>query len=202
MQISSTTRRAFRTKIRPEKSQVKKDKRALIDRLPLTETVVEMPEALLGLSGLQDSLPWLGNSLRAGVGTLALARSVQAFRSDQGMIGKLEGFSSLGLAVAAGASLLPGAAAGLVGTGAEGVHGICEMALGAHEVHSEWKGKRKVSSGLITGALGFTKGATTFLPMFMPSTGTAVGVLHVGILATSAVLNHQRGQGLESFRTD
>jgi hypothetical protein len=187
----------------PEKAQKKQpepppgDGESFLASLPLNEATVEIPEVLLGLSGLQDSTPMLGNGLRVGVGAIALAKSLQAFTTIDGPLGKLEGLSALGLTVAAGASVFHGNSAHLVGMSAEGVHGLCEVAIGANEIR---EGLQDGGGTLLTsGILGTTKGLTTFLPMVAPGTGTAVGLLHLGILVTKTAIHHTSTQKLMSF---
>ena len=147
---------------------------------PLDERTIEIPEVLLSLSGLQESVPGLGHTFRAGVGSLALLKSFQSFTRDEGALTKLDGFSSLGLAVAAGGSIVVGHSVSLA---AESVHGMCEIALGIVELNSAEQGRESLSA-----ALGITKGLTTFVPMMVPGAQTAVGILHLGILTARAVL--------------
>ena len=147
---------------------------------PLDERTIEIPEVLLSLSGLQESVPGLGHTFRAGVGSLALLKSFQSFTRDEGALTKLDGFSSLGLAVAAGGSIVGGHSVSLA---AESVHGMCEIALGIVELNSAEQGRESLSA-----ALGITKGLTTFVPMMVPGAQTAVGILHLGILTARAVL--------------
>ena len=150
---------------------------------PLDERTIEIPEVLLSLSGLQESVPGLGHTFRAGVGSLALLKSFQSFTRDEGALTKLDGFSSLGLAVAAGGSIVGGPVGHSVSLAAESVHGMCEIALGIAELNSAEQGRESLSA-----ALGITKGLTTFVPMMGPGAQTAVGILHLGILTARAVL--------------
>jgi len=152
--------------------------------LTLDEPTIEIPEVLLSLSGLQESLPGLGHTLRAGVGTLALFKSLQSFTEGEGALAQIDGLSSLGLAVAAGGSIVGGPIGHTVGMAAESVHGMCEIALGMAELNSAEQGRESLSA-----ALGITKGVTTFVPMMFPGAQTAVGILHLGILTARAVLN-------------
>lgn len=125
----------------------------------------------------------MGHTLRAGVGTLALLKSVHSFTREEGVVPKLDGISSLGLAVAAGGSIVGGPIGNAVGIMAESVHGVCEIALGVAEMKSAEQGRESLSA-----VLGISKGVTTFLPMIFPGAQTAVGLLHLGILTSRAVL--------------
>ena len=166
-----------------------KPKKSFLASLPLNETTVEIPEVLLGISDLQTSHPTIGNTLRAGVGGIALLKSVQAFTHEPGALGKMEGLSALGLAVSAGGSIVGGPTGAAVGQAGEAVHGLCEIALGAAEMKEavETKGSG-LSKEVVAGLLGVTKGVTTFLPMIATSTGLAVSLLHLGILTTKALM--------------
>lgn len=161
----------------------------MLERLPLNETTVEIPEVLLGLSDLQSTNPPVGNALRAGVGALALLKSAQAFAYEEGAMGKIEGLSALGLAVSAAGSIVGGPTGGTVGMAGEAFHGLSEIVLGVAEIKEvvETNGG-EFDKDVFAGILGMTKGVTTFLPMVAPSTGTAVGLLHLGILTTRTLL--------------
>lgn len=153
--------------------------------------MIETPEILLGLSGLQESNPSLGNGLRMGVGGLALLRALQVFEAEEGLHGKLEGFSALGLAAAGGASVVHGPGAEVFGRSGEVVHGLCEMALGLSGIHQALHDETKgITPQLALGLLTFTKGASTFLPMVLPSAGTAVAIAQLGILGAKSLLVH------------
>lgn len=144
---------------------------------------------LLGISDLQSSHPPLGHALRAGVGAIALLKSVQAFKYEPGAVGKMEGLSALGLVVSAGGSIIGGPTGSTIGMAGEGVHGLCEIALGAVEVKDAVTANGSgLTKDAIAGLLGVTKGVTTFLPMIAPSTGLAVSLLHLGILTTKALM--------------
>jgi hypothetical protein len=200
VKIASTKR--FSKPVSSSKVQAKErpKTKSFLANLPLNEATVEIPEVLLGLSGLQESSPTLGNGLRLGIGGIALAKSLQAFTTMEGPLGKLEGVSALGLAVAAGASVFPGHSAHLVGQGAEGVHGLCEIAIGVNEIREELQdGVPGFSATLASGLLGTAKGLTTFLPMMAPGTATGVGLLHLGILGTKTIIQYTSTQKLASF---
>ena len=170
---------------------------AYLGPIPLTEATVEIPEVLLGLSGLQQSTSSLGDTLRSGVSLMALANASHAFQHGEGVMGKIEGLSSLGLAVAGGASVLDGQTTLLrdgpqsnLGRVGEGVHGLCEVALGTHEMMESIDDTNTgLNLGVVSGMMGVTKGLTTFLPMMMPSAGTAVGILHLGILVSKTAIS-------------
>ena len=153
---------------------------------PLDERTIEIPEVLLSLSGLQESVPGVGHTLRAGVGSLALLKSFQSFTRERGALSKVDGLSSLGLAVSAAGSILGGPAGQAVSLAAESVHGLCEIGLGVAELKSADSNGESLSA-----VLGITKGMTTFIPMAAPGAATAVGLLHLGILTTRAFLSKQ-----------
>ncbi len=153
---------------------------------PLDDRTIEIPEVLLGLSGLQESVPIVGHTLRAGVGSLAFLKSLQTFTREEGALSKVNDLSSLGLAVSAAGSIVGGPTGQVVSVAAESVHGLCEIALGLAELKSADSGGESLSA-----VLGITKGMTTFIPMAAPGAATAVGLLHLGILTTRAFLSNQ-----------
>lgn len=112
-------------------------------------------------------------------------RTFQALE-EGGLEGRLEAFSTAGLAVAAGASVFSNGTAELIGRVAESAHGLAEVSLGCIEIASGLKERN--SPELTSGLLGIAKGVSTFLPMVAPGLADAVAYTHLGLLFSRALL--------------
>jgi len=194
MNILSTRRRPTPCPTRaPERHRLESGDKGHSPVGSITHAAVEATDALLHATHLTHShtpeLSHLGEGLRAGVGALALARGTQALLNGKGIHAKLEGMASLGLGVASTASLFHSGAAATVTTAAQSVRGLSEVALGGYQLyHYSHAGEHHEKSQLAKGLLNCAKGATTFIPMFAPHAGSAVGVLHLGIVGASLAL--------------
>ena len=159
----------------------------------VTHAAVEATDAFLHATHLTHShtpeLSHLGQGLRAGVGALSLARGTHALLNGKGVHAKLEGMASLSLGVASTASLFHSGAAATVATAAQSLRGLSEVALGGYQLyHFAHAGEHNQKSELAKGLLNCAKGVTTFVPMFVPHSSSAVGMLHLGIVGATLAL--------------
>ncbi len=169
-------------------------KRQTADML-LSEVAVELPETLMALTSLEASAPKVASAVQGGVTAMALARGVYCL-SQPGVDNKLEGASSLALSVASGLTFVPGGGAALAGSLAMAGHAGAEVALGVRGLAEELpKGFKDMDyRNLSSGVLGTVKGATAFLPLFLPQTESAVNWIQLGTLVGKAVLDSSIGR--------
>ena len=157
-------------------------------QIPLNEAVVEIPQSIFELSPLTTASPLAAKGVQLGVSSLAMARAVQCFHDAESLEEIMEGVSSGALALAGGATLLPGAAASFASQSLLAVHGGTELALGLREVKEELSKAQPAKLELAAGVLDSIKGASTFLPLFFPETATAVNIFQIGAILTKTVM--------------
>ena len=155
--------------------------------ITLNEAVVEIPQSLLELSPLASQAPTAAAAIQAGVSGLAALRAVQCFHEAESLEEVLEGVSSGALALAGGSTFLPGGGAALHNT-LMFAHGATEFSLGTREIVEELRKERPAKLELAAGVLDAAKGASTFLPIFFPETGTAVNLFQIGAILTKTVM--------------
>ena len=164
----------------------------------LNEAVVEIPQGILQLSNLSVSHPIAGGVAQGGIAALAMVRAVEGLKGKS-VEQKMEGASSLALAVAGTVSLFPGSlAAGAANALMIGQGGI-ELALGVRELHEELFVQDKASwQELVTGSLDVIKGGAAFLPLISANLNTASGAISLGALVIKTALEstfvHDQGQ--------
>ena len=160
-------------------------------RITLNEAVVEIPQSVLELSRLDAKSPVAAKGVQGAVAGLALARAIQCFHDAESLEEVLEGASSGALALACGATLLPGASTAMASQGFLIAHGGTELALGIREIHEEFKKDKPAKLELVAGVLDSVKGASTFLPLIIPETSDAVNLFQIGaIVAKTAMEPH------------
>ena len=157
-------------------------------QITLNEAVVEIPQSIFELSPLTTASPLAAKGVQLGVSSLAMARAVQCFHDAESLEEIMEGVSSGALALAGGATLLPGAAASFASQSLLAVHGGTELALGLREVKEELSKAQPAKLELAAGVLDSIKGASTFLPLFFPETATAVNIFQIGAILTKTVM--------------
>ncbi len=170
---------------------------ALWDRLPrgydwrevtVNEAMVEIPQAAIELSDLKEGHSLAGGVAQSTVSALAFVRAYQGL-SGASLEQKLEGASSLALGVAGTLSLLPGQLAANASQTFMFGQAALELGLGLRELHEEvfvdgtpdWK-------EIATGALDTVKGASAFVPLFLPAAADLVNGVQVGALLGKAIL--------------
>jgi len=157
-------------------------------QITLNEAAVEIPQSVLELSKLERHTPVLAKGLQGAVAGLAGLRAAQCFHDAKSVEEVLEGLSSGALAVASGATLFPGATAGLVHQGFLVGHGATELALGVREVAEELRKDKPARLELAAGVLDTIKGASTFIPMLFPETSDVVNIFQIGAITTKTVM--------------
>lgn len=155
--------------------------------ITLNEAVVEIPQSLLELSPLARQAPTAAGVVQAGVSGLAALRAVQCFHDAKSLEEVLEGVSSSALALAGGSTFLP-AGGGALHNSFMFAHGAAEFSLGIREVSEELKKEAPAKLELAAGVLDTAKGASTFLPLLFPETGTAVNLFQIGAIITKSVM--------------
>lgn len=155
--------------------------------ITLNEAVVEIPQSLLELSPLASQAPTAAAAVQAGVSGLAALRAVQCFHDAESVEEILEGVSSSALALAGGSTFLPAGGAALHNTFMF-AHGAAEFSLGVREITEELKKDSPARLELAAGVLDTAKGASTFLPLLFPETGTAVNLFQIGAIITKSLM--------------
>lgn len=157
-------------------------------QVTLNEAMVEIPQAVLDLSNLSSTSPILGGVAQTGISALAFKRAAQGL-SGSSFEARMEGASSLALGIAGTLSLFPGQIATTTSQAFMGVQGALEMSLGVRELHEEFFNKEKPAwKEVATGALDTVKGATSLLPLIVPSTANAVNAFQITALVSKALL--------------
>lgn len=172
-------------------------KTGLWDRLPqgtdwremtVNEVMVEIPQAAIELSNLRHNRPVAGGLAQSAVSGLAFLRAYQGL-SGASLEQKLEGASSLALGVAGTLSLLPGQLAADASQAFMFGQAALELGLGLRELHEEiFVDKTPDWKEIATGALDTIKGASAFVPLFLPSAAEAAIHIQTGALLGKAAL--------------
>ncbi len=165
--------------------------------ITLNEAVVEIPQSLLELSPLASQAPTVAGVVQAGVSGLAALRAVQCFHDAKSLEEVLEGVSSSALALAGGSTFLPAGGAALHNSFMF-AHGAAEFSLGIREVSEELKKDAPAKLELAAGVLDTAKGASTFLPLLFPETGTAVNLFQIGAILTKSFMEPHMERSRES----
>ena len=159
--------------------------------------MVEIPQSLLELSPLASQAPTVAGVVQAGVSGLAALRAVQCFHDAKSIEEVLEGVSSSALALAGGSTFLPAGGAALHNSFMF-AHGAAEFSLGIREVSEELKKDAPAKLELAAGVLDTAKGASTFLPLLFPETGTAVNLFQIGAILTKSIMEPHMERSRES----
>lgn len=154
----------------------------------LNEAAVEIPQAVLELSSLREANPVVGGAAQAGVASLAFLRGYQGLTGSS-LEQKLEGASSLALGVAGTLSLLPGQMAANASSVFLFGQAALELTLGLRELHEELvKDETPDWKEITTGSLDTLKGASAFVPLFVPAASDVVNGIQIATLLGKAVL--------------
>ena len=154
----------------------------------LNEAAVEIPQGILQLSNLNFSHPVLGGVAQGGIAALAMVRAVQGLRGES-IEQKMEGTSSLALAVAGAVSLFPGSLAASAANVLMMGQGGIELALGVRELHEELSVQNKACwQELVTGSLDVIKGGSAFLPLISSDLNTISNAIQLGALVAKTAL--------------
>lgn len=152
----------------------------------VNEIAVEVPQAALDVLDLQGRSPVAGHLAQSAVSSLAFVRAYQGLKGGS-IEQKLEGASSLALGVSGVLSMLPGQVAAHSSQLFSAGQAALELTLGIRELHEElfvdetpdWK-------EVVTGSLDTVKGASAFVPFFLPDTANAMTGLQVAAMLVKA----------------